>query len=55
LDAADYIRPGNPVVPVLLKVPIASVPAGSYRLEVKAVRSPGDASVFRTVEFEVEE
>ncbi len=55
LSAADYIRPGNPVVPVLLKAPIASLPPGSYVLEVKASRSPGEDYVVRTVEFEVSE
>jgi VWFA-related protein len=53
-NAADYIRPGNPVAPVLLKVPIASLSPGSYVLEVKALRSPGNDSVVRTVEFSVE-
>ena len=55
VGASDYIRPGNPVVPVLLKVPVASLPPGSYALEVKAVRSPGNDSAVRTVEFQVEE
>src|ERR1035441_5742711 len=54
-NAADYIRPGNPVAPVLLKVPIASLSPGSYVLEVKALRSPGNDSVVRTVEFQVED
>jgi hypothetical protein len=34
LDAADYIRPGKPVAPVLLDVPVARLPRGSYVLEV---------------------
>jgi hypothetical protein len=54
LDAADFIRPGNPVVPVRLNVPLASLPPGSYVLEVKALRSPGKDSVVRTVAFSVE-
>ena len=54
-NAADYIRLGNPVAPVLLKVPIASLSPGSYVLEVKALRSPGNDSVVRTVEFQVED
>jgi VWFA-related protein len=54
-NAADYIRPGNPVAPVMLKFPIASLPPGSYTLEVKAVRSPGNDSAMRTVEFQVVE
>jgi hypothetical protein len=55
LDAADYIRPGNPVAPVLLDVPIARLPRGSYVLEVKASRSPGNDSVVRTAEFQIAE
>jgi hypothetical protein len=55
LNAASFIRPGNPVVPVLIEIPMAALSTGSYRLEVKAVRSPGDASVVRSVEFDVEE
>jgi hypothetical protein len=55
LNAADYIRPGAAVAPVVLSVPMASLPAGPYRLEVKVARSHGDASAIRTVEFEVEE
>jgi VWFA-related protein len=51
--AADYIRPGNPVVPVILRFSIASLAPGAYTLEVKAVRSPGNDSVVRTAGFEV--
>jgi hypothetical protein len=55
LDAADYIRPGNPVAPVLIDVPIASLPRGSYVLEVKASHSPGNDSVVRIAEFQIVE
>jgi VWFA-related protein len=55
LGTADFVRPGNPVVPVLLRAPIASLPQGSYVLEVKALRSPGEDTVVRTVEFAVSE
>jgi hypothetical protein len=55
VGAASFIRPGNPVVPVLLSVPIAALSPGSYRLEVKASHSPGNDSVIRTVDFRVED
>jgi len=55
VPAATFIRPGNPVVPVLLNIPIAALSPGAYRLEVKASHSPGTDSVIRTVEFQVEE
>jgi VWFA-related protein len=55
VSAASFIRPGNPVVPVLLSVPIAALSPGSYRLEVKASHSPGNDSVIRTVDFRVED
>jgi VWFA-related protein len=54
VDLAKFVRPGNPVIPVLIDVPIASLPTGSYRLEAKVVRTPGNESVARTVEFSVE-
>jgi hypothetical protein len=44
----DFARTGNSVLSVLLDVPIAPLPPGSYEL---SVRVPGDDSVARTVEF----
>jgi VWFA-related protein len=55
IDPADYMRPGNPVVPVLLNIPIAPLPRGSYVLEVKASPPPGAQPVVRTVEFQISE
>ena len=52
---ANFIRPGNPVVPVAFNLPGASLPPGSYRLEVTAAHSPGTDSVVRTADFEVEQ
>jgi len=42
------------VAPVSLTVPIATLSPGAYRLEVKAMRSPGVASAIRLVDFDVE-
>ena len=47
-------REGDPVIPVLQQIPIASLPAGEYRLEVRARNSSGEASPIRTAEFEVQ-
>jgi hypothetical protein len=53
--ADNLIRAEEQVVPVSLTVPIATLSPGAYRLEVKALRSPGTDSAVRTVEFDVEE
>jgi hypothetical protein len=50
---AGYVHPGNPVVPFAIAVPVAELPAGSYRLEVRAMHSSGPEVVARTVDFEV--
>jgi VWFA-related protein len=53
-DTASAIRPGNPVVPLGLKLPLASLDPGSYRLELRAMDSANNATKFRTADFEVE-
>jgi VWFA-related protein len=50
----SLIRAGEPVVPVSLTVPIASLSPGSYRLEVRVTHSSGSDSVTRSADFEVE-
>ena len=47
-DANPWMRPGDPLVPVELNLPIAKLPAGAYTLEVHA----GDA-VVRRADFDV--
>jgi VWFA-related protein len=54
-EAADYIRPGIAVTPVLINVPIEGLARGSYALEAKVLRSPEDDSAVRTVEFQIGE
>ncbi|MGD0500085.1 MAG: VWA domain-containing protein [Bryobacteraceae bacterium] len=54
LSVAGAIRPGNPVVPVALPLPVSQLAPGSYRLEVKALHSAGTDSVVRSVDFDVE-
>jgi VWFA-related protein len=48
-----YVRKGNPVVPVGLKLPLAGLVAGAYRLELTALDSMGK-TVTRSVDFDVE-
>jgi VWFA-related protein len=46
--------PGDPVIPLGLKLPVADFPPGAYRLELRALDSVGNSSKTRTAEFEVE-
>jgi VWFA-related protein len=48
------IQPGNPVVPLGLKVPVDKLDPGSYRLELHALDSAGNSSTVRSSEFEVD-
>ena len=48
----SFMRPGNPVVPVVASLPTATLPAGAYKLEVTVMRQTGDP-VVRTVDFDV--
>ena len=45
---------GNPVIPLGLKLPVATLDAGAYRLDLRAVDSAGNASKIRSTGFEVE-
>jgi VWFA-related protein len=53
-DTTSAIQPGNPVVPLGLKLPVSSLDTGSYRLELRAMDSANNATKFRTADFEVE-
>jgi hypothetical protein len=48
-----YVRKGNPVVPVGLKLPLTGLVAGAYRLDLTALDSMGK-SVTHSVDFDVE-
>jgi VWFA-related protein len=54
LSMASEMPPGSPVVPVGLKLPIASLAPGSYQLELQAQDSAGNSTKVRTADFEVE-
>jgi len=45
---------GSSVAPVGLKVPVATLAAGSYRVELRALDSVGNSAKARTADFEVE-
>jgi VWFA-related protein len=45
---------GNPVIPLAVKLPVATLGPGSYRLDLRAVDQAGNSSKTRSVEFEVE-
>jgi VWFA-related protein len=53
-DTDKSIQPGNPVIPLGLKLPVASLAPGPYRLEIRAVDSVGNATVTRSADFQVE-
>jgi hypothetical protein len=53
-DTTSAIQPGNPVVPLGLKLPVSSLDPGSYRLELRAMDSANNATKFRTADFDVE-
>jgi hypothetical protein len=54
VGAASFVRAGNPTVPIVFSLPLASLPSGAYRVEVKATHSAGPETAIRTAEFEVE-
>jgi len=53
-NTAPDISPGNPLVPLGMKLPVNSLPAGSYRAEVTALDSAGNATKPSIADFEVE-
>jgi VWFA-related protein len=53
-DRTPKGQPGNPVIPLGLKLPVASLPPGSYRVDLTAVDSMGNSSATRSADFEVE-
>jgi hypothetical protein len=53
VDANNFIKKGNPMVPVGLKVPLSGLPAGAYRLELTAMDTAGRAMV-RSADFDIQ-
>ncbi len=54
INCANYIRQGNAVIPVGLRLPVDTVGPGSYRAELKALDSAGNTSVVRSADFDVQ-
>jgi hypothetical protein len=54
VDLEPYVLKDNPVIPIGLKLPLASLAPGTYRVQLKASDSAGNHSVVRTADFEVE-
>jgi hypothetical protein len=53
-DRTPKGKAGNPVIALGLKLPVASLAPGSYRVQLRAVDSVGNSSTTRTADFEVE-
>ncbi len=54
MSAADWVIPGNPVIPIGLKLAIGKLPKGSYRLEIQASDSAGRQTERRQADFKIE-
>jgi hypothetical protein len=50
----NYVRPGNPVVPFATRLQLEQLPAGSYRLEVRAGVAGSQETAVRTIDFALE-
>jgi VWFA-related protein len=50
----DYTQPGNPLVPIGLKLPVDQLQAGDYRIELKGRDAMGNVSTVRAADFSVE-
>jgi hypothetical protein len=47
-------KAGDPVIPLGLKLPVASLTAGAYRVDLRAVDTVGNSSKTTSADFEVE-
>jgi len=54
METKDLIKPGNPVVPVGLKLPLNTLSPGTYRVDLRAQDSFGSSTGFQAVEFDLE-
>ena len=53
-NTSEAIKPGSPVVPLALQVPIAKLDPGNYRIDLRAVDAAGHASKISSAEFELQ-
>jgi hypothetical protein len=54
VNMAAAMQPGSPLIPIALRIPIASLAPGSYQVELKAMDSAGNSTNVRSADFEVE-
>jgi len=54
VSVGNFVRSGNAVVPVGLKLPVDALAPGAYRAEVKAIDTAGNKSVMRAADFAIE-
>jgi hypothetical protein len=54
VNAASYAKPADPIIPISGGIDIGKLPSGSYRLEVQATDSAGNATPWRGVDFAIE-
>lgn len=50
---AGYIKPGNPLIPVALRLPLEKLDPGSYLAEFQAKDTAGNVSILRSTDLEV--
>ena len=53
ITLAPYIKAGNPMIPVGMRLPIDKLEPGSYRAEFQAKDTAGNISLLRTTDVEV--
>ena len=50
----DYSQPGNPLIPVGIKLPVEQLPPGNYRFEIKGRDAMGNVSTVHSADFSIE-
>ncbi len=54
METKDLIKPGSPVVPIAVKLPLTTLAPGTYRVDLRAEDSLNNSTDFRVAEFDVE-
>lgn len=54
METKDLIKPGNPTVPMAVKIPLDTLTPGTYRVDLRAEDSDHRSTNFRVAEFELE-
>lgn len=53
-DTKKLMKPGNPMVPIGVKLPLDTLTPGTYRVDLRALDSVGNSTDFQSVEFNLE-